>query len=170
MNGREEVLERGWIRITWIIFPQNTSCLPAALLTPPTPIPKKDPRNWVGLFWCILYGWFVLLIPVLASVFPVASPLLRCWEVRTRGARNYRFSLAQLKFSVITEFSDLGPKISGSNHAGLFLSLRIKVHLFWNMEVWLITVLCDVFNWSVVITVTRRAFKVVGLHSDVKED
>ena len=67
---------------------------------------------------------------MLASVFPVASPLLRCWEVKTRGAKCYRFSLAQLTFSVITEFSDLRPKISRSNQAGLFLSLRIKVHLF----------------------------------------
>lgn len=105
---------------------------------------------------------------MLASVFPVASPLLRCWEVRTRGANSYRFSLAQLRFSVITEFSDLEHKISRSNQAGLFLSLRIKVHLFGNMEVWLITVLRDVFNWTVVITVARRAFKVVELHSNVK--
>ena len=50
--------------------------------------------------------------------------------MRTRGAKSYRFSLAQLTFSVITEFSDLGPKTSRSNQAGLFLSLRIKVHLF----------------------------------------
>lgn len=61
-----------------------------------------------------------------------ASPLFRCWGVGMGGAGSYKFSLAQVRFSVITEFSDLGPKRSGSDQAGLFLSLSqlIKVHLF----------------------------------------
>lgn len=65
-------------------------------------------------------------------VLLAASPLLRCWGVGTGGAGSYRFSLAQVRFSVITEFSDLGPKRSGSDQTGLFLSLSqlIKVHLF----------------------------------------
>ena len=66
------------------------------------------------------------------SVLLAASPLLRCWGVGTGGAASYRFPLAQVRFSVITEFSDLGPKRSRSDQAGLFLSLSqlIKVHLF----------------------------------------